>query len=253
MLSDGCAKFKKMGHLHCFVRPAVLRFAPSHQPVREGGGDGAAASGGPIRRPPACRRGADRAGAGESEGERVPARRLDPQGDKARRGPRGLPRAEPDRLPVAGPGPGCRPPPRADRHAPAAAPRPEPQDRRRGRLRRGDTRTPLPQQRHVPRGRPGAPRAPQGLPADLWNVRRGALLRGRRSPAGVRDPAGPDGNPDLRRLLAPLHVPRHGPGRRRLPGGPLGGADGGDGPAAWRSTPPGRISRGSRRRCRPST
>ncbi len=53
--------------------------------IREGGGHGAAASGGPIGRPPAGRRSADRACARRSEGQCVPARRLVPQGAAARR------------------------------------------------------------------------------------------------------------------------------------------------------------------------
>ena len=50
------------------------------------------------------------------------------------------------------------------------------------------------------------PRPPQGLPADLRRVRRGAVRGGGAERAGVRHPVGPRRDPDLRGRLALVHA-----------------------------------------------
>src|SRR5262245_10128604 len=103
MLTDGLGKVKKTGHLHCFRRTAVVRFAFSG----EGFSDGAATRAATTRDPTAHYPGADRAGPGRLRGECLAAPELGgpgaPEGGPAAR----LPGVEPDRVSASGPGGRC--------------------------------------------------------------------------------------------------------------------------------------------------
>src|SRR6478672_7141105 len=97
-----------------------------------------------------------------------------------------------------------------------------PADARGARLRRGGGARGFAQQRRPALGRCAVLRSPQALPADLWHLPGGALLR-RRPPVGAGGPAvGQDGRAHLRGPLAPGAGPPAGRGRHPADRRPLG-------------------------------